>query len=247
MEEPWAAHRERSPGPAGQARQRPAEGRRPPGRRAASPGPQAAAAGGRQRGRRGRARGRADRGQARPVPGPQPPPASAARPRPRSRGRWPACPPPRSTRSAPGRRPGSARSAAAPAHQRREARGSLHRRRVLPVLRGRTLGDRRRAQPVRHAVRPELHPFLADRRYADIPTLTFYKASYTSKYLAFTPVEWFGEATDASTPFGHVYLSSRRAGAGAVRQVRRRRDPVPGHREPLHPAAGPVLPAACPA
>ena len=40
----------------------------------------------------------------------------------------------------------------------------------------------------------------------DIPTLTFYKSSYTSKYLTFTPVEWYGEADDASTPFGHVYL-----------------------------------------
>lgn len=38
------------------------------------------------------------------------------------------------------------------------------------------------------------------------PTLSFAKATYTSKYLAFVPVEWFGEATDPSTPFGHVYL-----------------------------------------
>jgi Domain of unknown function (DUF929) len=42
--------------------------------------------------------------------------------------------------------------------------------------------------------------------YANTPTLSFAKASYTSKYLAFVPVEWYGEATDASTPFGHVYL-----------------------------------------
>jgi len=40
----------------------------------------------------------------------------------------------------------------------------------------------------------------------NVPTLTFAKAEYTSKYLAFTPVEWFGEAADPSTPFGHVYL-----------------------------------------
>jgi hypothetical protein len=40
----------------------------------------------------------------------------------------------------------------------------------------------------------------------DIPTMTFSKSSYTSKYLTFTPVEWYGEADDASTPFGHVYL-----------------------------------------
>jgi hypothetical protein len=39
-----------------------------------------------------------------------------------------------------------------------------------------------------------------------IPTMSFYKAGYTSKYLAFRPVEWFGEADDATTPFGHVYL-----------------------------------------
>jgi hypothetical protein len=42
--------------------------------------------------------------------------------------------------------------------------------------------------------------------YADTPTLSFAKASYASKYLAFVPVEWFGEAADASTPFGHVYF-----------------------------------------
>lgn len=42
--------------------------------------------------------------------------------------------------------------------------------------------------------------------YANTPTLSFAQASYTSTYLAFTPVEWFGEATDPSTPFGHVYL-----------------------------------------
>lgn len=41
---------------------------------------------------------------------------------------------------------------------------------------------------------------------ANTPTLSFAKAAYTSKYLAFVPVEWFGEATDPSTPFGHVYL-----------------------------------------
>jgi len=42
--------------------------------------------------------------------------------------------------------------------------------------------------------------------YASTPTLSFAKARYTSKYLAFVPVEWFGEAADPSTPFGHVYL-----------------------------------------
>jgi len=42
--------------------------------------------------------------------------------------------------------------------------------------------------------------------YANTPTLSFAHAHYTSKYLAFDPVEWFGEGTDAKTPFGHVYL-----------------------------------------
>ena len=42
--------------------------------------------------------------------------------------------------------------------------------------------------------------------YPNTPTLSFDKATYTSKYLAFTPVEWYGEAADPSTPFGHVYL-----------------------------------------
>jgi thiol-disulfide isomerase/thioredoxin len=42
--------------------------------------------------------------------------------------------------------------------------------------------------------------------YASTPTLSFYKSAYTSKYVSFTPVEWYGEADDASTPFGHVYL-----------------------------------------
>ena len=38
------------------------------------------------------------------------------------------------------------------------------------------------------------------------PTLSFENARYSSKYLAFVPVEWFGQAADPSTPFGHVYL-----------------------------------------
>jgi hypothetical protein len=39
-----------------------------------------------------------------------------------------------------------------------------------------------------------------------IPTLTFYKSSYTSPYLTFVPVEWYGEQSDPNTPFQHVYL-----------------------------------------
>jgi hypothetical protein len=42
--------------------------------------------------------------------------------------------------------------------------------------------------------------------YPSTPTLSFYKSRYTSKYLAFVPVEWYGEKTDPKTPFGHVYL-----------------------------------------
>ncbi len=42
--------------------------------------------------------------------------------------------------------------------------------------------------------------------YPNTPTLSFSRATFTSRYLSFVPVEWFGEATDPSTPFGHVYL-----------------------------------------
>jgi hypothetical protein len=52
--------------------------------------------------------------------------------------------------------------------------------------------------------------------YANTPTLSFAKARYTSKYLAFVPVEWFGEAADPSTPFGHVYLQQPTAQQQAV-------------------------------
>jgi hypothetical protein len=42
--------------------------------------------------------------------------------------------------------------------------------------------------------------------YPNTPTLSFAHARYTSNYLAFEPVEWYGEAADPSTPFGHAYL-----------------------------------------
>jgi hypothetical protein len=42
--------------------------------------------------------------------------------------------------------------------------------------------------------------------YADTPTLSFYKSRYTSRYLAFVPVEWYSERADASTPTGYAYL-----------------------------------------
>jgi Domain of unknown function (DUF929) len=51
-----------------------------------------------------------------------------------------------------------------------------------------------------------------------IPTLSFYKSGYTSKYLSFDPVEWYGEADDASTPFGHVYLQQPTAQEAALFQ-----------------------------
>ena len=50
----------------------------------------------------------------------------------------------------------------------------------------------------------------------DIPTLSFYKSGYSSKYLSFAPVEWYGEADDASTPFGHVYLQQPTAQQAAL-------------------------------
>jgi len=40
----------------------------------------------------------------------------------------------------------------------------------------------------------------------DTPTLSFYRSGFSSKYVAFVPVEVYGEARDASTPLGHVYL-----------------------------------------
>ncbi len=42
--------------------------------------------------------------------------------------------------------------------------------------------------------------------YANTATLSFTNARYSSRYVAFAPVEWFGEALDPSTPFGHAYL-----------------------------------------
>jgi len=50
----------------------------------------------------------------------------------------------------------------------------------------------------------------------DIPTLSFYKSGYGSRYLSFAPVEWYGEADDASTPFGHVYLQQPTAQQAAL-------------------------------
>jgi hypothetical protein len=52
--------------------------------------------------------------------------------------------------------------------------------------------------------------------YPSTPTLSFAKARYSSKYLSFVPVEWFGEAADPSTPFGHVYLQQPTAQQQAI-------------------------------
>ena len=48
------------------------------------------------------------------------------------------------------------------------------------------------------------------------PTLSFYKSGYASEYVTFTPVEWFGQATDPSTPFGHAYLQQLTAQQAAL-------------------------------
>jgi Domain of unknown function (DUF929) len=42
--------------------------------------------------------------------------------------------------------------------------------------------------------------------YPNTPTLSFYKSRYTSRYLAFVPVEWYSERADAATPTGYAYL-----------------------------------------
>jgi hypothetical protein len=41
---------------------------------------------------------------------------------------------------------------------------------------------------------------------ANTPTLSFANAGYASRYLSFTPVEWYGQAVDTRTPFQHAYL-----------------------------------------
>jgi hypothetical protein len=42
--------------------------------------------------------------------------------------------------------------------------------------------------------------------YPSTPTLSFYKSSYRSRYLAFVPVEWYSERPDASSPVGYADL-----------------------------------------
>ena len=52
--------------------------------------------------------------------------------------------------------------------------------------------------------------------YPSTPTLSFYKSGYTSRYVTFTPVEWFGEAADPASPFGHAYLQQPTAQQAAL-------------------------------
>ena len=52
--------------------------------------------------------------------------------------------------------------------------------------------------------------------YPSTPTLSFQGSRFTSKYVSFAPVEWFGQAADASTPFGHAYLEQPTAQQAAL-------------------------------
>jgi hypothetical protein len=52
--------------------------------------------------------------------------------------------------------------------------------------------------------------------YPSTPTLSFHGSRFTSRYVSFAPVEWFGQATDASTPFGHAYLEQPTAQQAAL-------------------------------
>ena len=42
--------------------------------------------------------------------------------------------------------------------------------------------------------------------YPSTPTMSFYKSSYTSKYVAFVPVELYSEKHDSASPVGYAYL-----------------------------------------
>ena len=52
--------------------------------------------------------------------------------------------------------------------------------------------------------------------YPNTPTWTFYGSSYTSRYLAFTPVELASNIPDTSAPMGYVPLQSPTAGQQAL-------------------------------
>ena len=63
-------------------------------------------------------------------------------------------------------------------------------------------------------------------QFPNTPTWTFYKSSYTSKYLTFTTVEQTTNVPDSSSPLGYVPLQSlTRRAAGAADQVRPERRP----------------------
>ena len=192
-----------------------------------------------RRGRRGRPRLRAHRRRRRRAHGGQHGRAARpAAPTRRSSPRSPPCPPRRSTRSGPEQTtaPPTTISGAA-ADQRRQAGGALHRRRVLPLLRGRAVGDDRRAQPVRHASagwppptrRPRTAPGNAEP-YPNTATWTFANADATpASYLTFTPVEDVHQRPRPVHRLLHPAADAHRGAAGAAQQVRRRqqrRDPV---------------------
>jgi thiol-disulfide isomerase/thioredoxin len=52
--------------------------------------------------------------------------------------------------------------------------------------------------------------------YPNTPTLSFANASYASKYVAFSPVEWYSAKPDASTPTGYAYLHKPTAQQAAL-------------------------------
>jgi Domain of unknown function (DUF929) len=52
--------------------------------------------------------------------------------------------------------------------------------------------------------------------YPDTPTLSFANARYTSKYVAFSPVEWYSGKPDSSTPTGYAYLQRPTAQQAAL-------------------------------
>jgi thiol-disulfide isomerase/thioredoxin len=52
--------------------------------------------------------------------------------------------------------------------------------------------------------------------YANTPTLTFYKSSYTSKYLTFVPVEWYSGVPDSKSPTGYKVLQTPTAAQQAL-------------------------------
>jgi thiol-disulfide isomerase/thioredoxin len=52
--------------------------------------------------------------------------------------------------------------------------------------------------------------------YPSTPTMSFYKSSYASKYVAFVPVEWYSEKPDSATPTGYAYLQRPTAQQAAL-------------------------------